>query len=43
MKDAHTKTTMIEVAAGWLRLAEQAERNSKAAYSYPEYKTSRAS
>jgi hypothetical protein len=43
MKDTYTKTTMIEVAAGWMRLAEQAERNSKAPYSHPEYKTSKAS
>jgi hypothetical protein len=43
MKDTHTKRTMIEVAAGWMRLAEQAERNSKAAYSDAQYKTSKAS
>jgi hypothetical protein len=43
MKDTYTKTTMVEVAAGWMRLAEQAERNSKAAYSDPEYRTSKAS
>jgi hypothetical protein len=43
MKDTHTKTTMIEVAAGWMRLAEYAERNSKAAYCDAQYKTSKAS
>ena len=43
MKDTRSKTTMIEVAAGWARLAEQAERNCKAAYSDPEFKTSKAS
>ena len=43
MKDTHTKRTMIEVAAGWMRLAEQAERSSKAAYGDAQYKTSKAS
>ena len=43
MKDIQSKTTMIEVAAGWMRLAEHAQRNGKAAYSYPEYKTKKAS
>jgi hypothetical protein len=43
MKDTHTKRTMIEVAAGWMRLAEQAERSSKAAYRDAQYKTSMAS
>ena len=43
MKDTYNKTTMVEVAAGWMRLAEQVERNSKAAYSDTEYKTSKVS
>ncbi len=43
MKDAYTRATMVEVAAGWMRLAEQAERSSKAAYGDPEYKASKAS
>ena len=42
MTDTHTRVTMIEVAGGWLRLAEQSERNSTAAYD-AEYKTKRAS
>ena len=43
MKDTHSKTTMVEVAAGWMRLAEQAERNGKAAYNDPGCKASKAS
>jgi hypothetical protein len=43
MKDTHSKTTMIEVAAGWMRLAEHAERNGKAAYSDAQYRIGNAS
>jgi hypothetical protein len=32
MTDHSTKVAMIEVARGWLRLAEQNERNSAGAY-----------
>jgi hypothetical protein len=42
MTNIHTRVTMIEVASGWMRLAEQSERNSRAAYDF-EYKTKRAS
>jgi hypothetical protein len=42
MTDLNMRVTMIEVARGWQRLAEQNERNSAGAYN-PECKTKRAS
>jgi hypothetical protein len=42
MTDIHTRITMLEVAGGWLRLAEQSDRNSRAPHS-AEFKASRAS
>ena len=42
MTDIHTRITMIEVAGGWLRLAEQSDRNSTAPHN-AEFKTSKAS
>jgi len=42
MTDINMRVTMIEVARGWMRLAEQTERNSTAAY-HAEYKANKAS
>jgi hypothetical protein len=42
MTDLNTKVAMIEVARGWLRLAEQNERNSPGAYN-AEYEAKMAS
>jgi hypothetical protein len=40
--DRDTKVAMMEVARGWLRLAEQNERNSAGAYN-AGYETKKAS
>jgi hypothetical protein len=42
MTDIHTRITMLEVAGGWLRLAEQSDRNRMAPRS-AELKVSKAS